>query len=485
MNKSNRIFNGAMLTVAMRWSDRLIGLVSTVFLARLLVPADFGIVAMAMLVVGFVDVFLNLGVNQVLIHNNDAKKEDYDTAWTVRFIQAACVGIIVFFTAPLAVAFFDMPDVENVLRVIAFSIFIGGFENIGIITFQKEMKFDRDFKFFFIKRVIGFLVTLTIALLFQTYWAMVVGAMVGRISGVLLSYIMHPFRPRFSLVHIRAIWSFSQWVLIKNVGGYFDGTMDRLLIGNRLDADALGGYTLAGEIASLPTTELLAPIGRVLFPAFVEKRNAPDEFAGRVTLAIGVQGLVALPACVGVMFVAYDLVEVVLGSKWLFIAPLIQIMAISNLIVALAHSCGYALLALGKVRVQAIIIWIQAILFLVVALAFGAGAVAEEFALMRLLVVFAGSSILISLVIFQLNVLSVKAFLCALIRPVIAVLIMFFSLAALHPVLVEASIVGRLLVEILVGGAVYCMAIGIMWSILGRPNGAETYLLSNTLYKLR
>lgn len=476
---TNKIFNGAIITVTMRWTDRLIGLVSTVFLARLLVPSDFGIVAMAMLVVGFVDVFLSLGVNQVLIHNNDAQKEDYDTAWTVRLIQAICVAIIVFVTAPLAVEYFDSPNVENVLRVMCLSILIGGLENIGIITFQKEMNFGRDFKFFFFKRIVGFVVTLTIAVIFKTYWAMVLGSMAGRIAGVLLSYGMHSFRPNLSLVRLREIWSFSQWVLFQNIGAYFNYSISRLLIGSRLSPEILGGYTVASEVASMPTTELLAPIGRVLFPAFVDKRDDKMAFASRVTQAIGVQALVALPACVGLMCVAHDLVYVVLGEKWMFAAPLVQIMALSNLVVALAHSCGYALLALGKVKVQALIVWFQALLFLLVVLIFGGGATAEKFAVIQLFAVAAGSTALVGFVLFEIEVLRVGAFISALLRPLFASVVMMASLYYVHPFFTELPVIFRLFVEVAVGGCVYIVMVCLTWLLAKRPKGAEAYLVSN------
>jgi polysaccharide transporter, PST family len=483
MPKSNKVFNGAIITVAMRWSDRLIGLVSTVVLARLLMPEDFGIVAMAMLVVGFVDVFLNMGVNQVLIHNREAEREDYDTAWTVRFVQSLCVGTIVFCTAPLAVDYFDTPDVANVLRVMAFSIVVGGLENIGIITFQKELEFGRDFKFFFIKRIISFIVTLTIAIVFQTYWAMVIGSVVGRLTGVILSYGMHSYRPSFSFARLASIWSFSQWVLFRNIGGYFDGTIDRFLIGNRLDATALGGYTLAGEVAALPTSELLAPIGRVLFPAFVDKRDDSVEFAGRVSMALGVQGMVALPACLGIAFVATDLVDVALGSKWLFIAPLIQIMAFSHLVVSLIHSCGYALLALGKVKIQAMLTWFQALLFVGIALSVGAGAEAEKYALIRFGVILVGSTALIIVTLFQLKIMTVSDFLSPLIRPVLATLLMVLMLTQLHSELSLVSAASRLFFEVFFGVIVYVVCMAVLWRLVGKPAGAEEYLLKNLRYR--
>ena len=314
---------------------------------------------------------------------------------------------------------------------------------------------------------------------------MILGTLAGRIAGVALSYGMHSFRPQFSLLRLRAIWSFSQWVLFKNIGSYFDGSIDRLLVGNRFSSDVLGGYTVGKEIASLPTTELLMPIGRVLFPAFVEKRDDPAAFSNRVTLAIGVQGLVAIPACLGLIFVAGDLIAVALGEKWLFITAIMQIMALTNMIGTLVHSLGYALLAMGKVKVQALITWLQALFSLVLVFAFGLGETAEDFALIRMSAVGVGSVILIGIVLYDIRVLSLRSFIHALIRPLIATGVMWAALDALHPALKGVLPGWRLILEVATGTASYGLTIFMSWFVAGRPDGAEAYLISNIRLRYR
>lgn len=481
MTSVKSVFHSAILTVAMRWSDRLIGLVSMVVLARLLVPADFGIVAMASMVVGLFDVLLDLGVNIALIQNTKAEREDYDTAWSLRLVQASFAAILIVMTAPLAATYFNNPYVTDVLRVMAVSVVIGGLENIGIVTFQKNMEFGRDFKFFFYKRVAGFLVTLTAAFLLHSYWAMVLGALSGRVAGVLLSYGMHSHRPRFSFSRLRYLWSFSQWVLVRNIGAYFDSRTDKLLVAHRVDAGITGAYTVADEIAAMPTTELLAPLGRVLLPAFVKKRDDPNALARTVSLAIGVQGLVAIPACVGLVLVAHDAVFVLLGTKWLQAVPFIQIMACTNLLLALTHSGGYALLAMGKIRMLALIIWLQTALLIFTAFLLVPGSGAMGLAITRLAVVAVGSMASIGIVLHQIEALSAAAFFSPLIRPVLAAVVMTITILSLHAVFSNLVPFMRLVCEIGIGGVSYAGCIGAMWVLAGRAEGAEAYLLKNIM----
>ena len=466
----------------MRWSDRLIGLISMVILARLLTPADFGIIAMASVVVGLIDVLLDLGVNIALIHNHEADREDYDTAWTLRLIQANVAGLIIFLGAPFAADYYHNPLVTDVLRVMALSIVIASFENIGIVNFQKHMEFGNDFKFFFFKRVAGFLVTLIAAFLLHSYWAMVIGALAGRVAGVALSYGMHAHRPKFCLTRLSRLWSFSQWVLIRNIGSYLDSRTDKLLVGGRASAGVTGAYAVADEIAAMPTTELLAPLGRVLFPAFVNKRNDPEAFARSVSTAIGVQALVAIPACVGLALVANDAVRVLLGAQWMQTVPLIQVMAATNLLIALTHSGGYSLLALGKVKMLAVVTWLQAILFLGTAVIIFPQAGAQAIAEIRLSVVAVGSLVLIGILFVQIEVLRARDFFGPMLRPLLAAALMALTLVLLHPTLANLAPIPRLLLEVSAGGSAYAASMALMWLALGRPEGAEAYLLKNILH---
>ena len=275
VNKFGRVFRGALWTVGIRWTDRVIGFVSTLILARLLAPEDFGVIAMASIVIGLIDVLLDLGVNITLIQNLDAQRDDYDTAWTVRLFQALLVAALVVLAAPLAAGYFRDERVIDVLRVLAIAIAVAGFENIGVISFQKALNFSKDYQFTIAKRMVGFLTTLAAAIVLRNYWALVLGTLAGRSFGVGFSYLIHPYRPKICLAKFRQIWRFSQWILVRGIVGYLDSEMDKLVVGRREDSDGLGSYALAAQIAAMPTTELLAPLSRVLFPAFVENLHNP------------------------------------------------------------------------------------------------------------------------------------------------------------------------------------------------------------------
>lgn len=469
------IFTGALLVVSMRWIDRLLGLASTLVLARLLTPADFGIVAMASVVVGLVDVLLDLGVIVMLIHKRDCDDEDFNNAWTIRLIQAAFVGALIAASSPLAAGFYHDGRVAPVLCLMAFSLLVSGLENIGIVNFQKEMLFRKDFQFFFLRRFTSFAATLTLALWLQTYWALPLGALIGRTGGVLLSYAMHPFRPRLSLSRLRTIWSFSQWMMLRNIGDYFLTRLDKMLVGHRADAAAVGAYSLADEVSTMPTSELLMPIGRVLFPAFVQVRDQPGALRYAYLLALAVQAMIAIPAAVGLALIAEDAVALLLGKRWMSAVPFVQVLALVYGLNALSHAASYLLLTLGRVKIMAVFIWCQILVFGLGAVTLLAHAQALALARWRLAVTAAFTLAFLVLVLHEVPSLRARELLAVVWRPLAAA----GAMAALLPLLPLSGwpLLPALLLRCAGGACIYTLALLALWLLAGRPRGAEAYVL--------
>jgi lipopolysaccharide exporter len=295
--KSTSITGGAMIMVAMRWTDRVIGVVSTFILARILLPDDFGIVAMSAVVVAFVDVIFDLGVNVAIIQRKNPSQDFYNTAWTLRILQVAAVAAILMILAPFAADYYNDPRVTAVVRWTAVSIVIASYENVGVITFQKELRFAEDAKFMLFKRLVGFVTAIGFTLVLESYWGMVIGTLCARLFNTVRSYMVHPMRPRFSLAEFSSIFSVSQWVLVKNISGYLDRNLHIFLVGGVAKTGVTGGYTLANEISNVPGNDLLAPINRVLFPAFARVKDDLAELTRLLVRVQAVQVMVTFPAC--------------------------------------------------------------------------------------------------------------------------------------------------------------------------------------------
>lgn len=144
---THHLVRGSAWMIAARWAMRLIGLASTVILARLLAPDDFGVIAIALIVVGLLETVAYAGVDLALMRPGADSREHYDTAWTIQLIQGALIAGFLLLLAPWVSPFFSEPRATAVIQVIALRPLIMGLQNIGIVAFRKELDFAKDFRF--------------------------------------------------------------------------------------------------------------------------------------------------------------------------------------------------------------------------------------------------------------------------------------------------------------------------------------------------
>lgn len=474
--RSASVFRGALLTVSMRWTDRLIGFVSTLVLARLIAPDDFGIIAMASLVIGMVDAFLALGVNVALIQNRDATQAHYDTAWTLRLAQSALAAGVIFLASYPAAGYFNDPRVTPVIQWLSLGMLLLGLENIGIVNFHKEMRFGMEFRFLFLKRIAAFAVTMVAAAVLENYWALVIGTLAGRAAGVLISYLIHAMRPRLSIEKMGEIFSVSQWMLVNSIGIYLNRGIDKIFLGSRAPAEVVGGYTIADETSAMPSTEILAPMNRVLFPAFVAVKHDLEELKRMYLLAQGVQCLLGMSAGVGLALVAHEAVLVLLGEKWLFVAPFVQVLALVSVVEAITTSGAYVCVALGAVRYGSLINWCQVGVFAAVALFLMPQVEAIHIAWLRFAVVCGGLFLSIGLLMRTLRNVRPSDIVRSAIRPLVGVIVMAAAVKFLGLWLTLTPL-AALAAKVCIGVVVFPVTVLVLWWMSGRPYGAEAYLL--------
>lgn len=467
---------GAMFTVGMRWANRFIAIVSTLILARLLTPEDFGIVALAFLVLALVQVLMDFGVNVALVQRADATQDHYDSAWTLRILQGAGVAAVVAATAPLAAGVFGDARLQPVMWVLALSVLLGSFENIGIVSFQKQMQFGPEFRYLVTNRLATFAFVLCGAVVFRSYWAMVIGGLLGGLFTVAHSYRAHPMRPRWSMAKMRELFAVSQWLLLRNIGLYLHENLHKLLVGQRTDTATMGHYALAADVASVPTSELLNPLNRVLFPAFVQARENLAELKRIFLLAQGVQVLVVVPAGVCVALLAHDLVPFFFGPKWAPAVPFLQVLALAAVLEAVAVSPGFVGITLGRVPQMAAVVWVQALLFAAVALLALPQAGPEVLAALRLAALAAGLALQLALVQRALQGLHLRDMGAGLWRPALATAALALATVVLQQAWPAAG-AARLALTCLLWALGYPLLLWALWRLCHRPPGGEAYLL--------
>src|SRR5262245_50180233 len=310
-----------------RGAVNLLTSLSTIVLARLLLPTDFGLVALGTSMLVVLQAFTELSLAQALIHTREPTRDHYNTAWTLNTARGSLIGLGFALAAPFAASAYHEPRLESIMIALGINAVLGGLKNPKMVMLQKQLNFHQE-----AIRTIGAMllqvaVSVGVAVIFRSYWALVAGMMAGTISTVILSYTLVPFRPSPGWKHFRELWSFSVWMSLGQIVNTLNYRFDQLLVGSYVGRAELGLYTVGSRLSVMPGQEIIRPLTNTLFPAFRLTADDPARLRRAYQRVQAVVTAVALPASVGFALVADPVVRLALGEKWLGAIPVVQLMA--------------------------------------------------------------------------------------------------------------------------------------------------------------
>jgi O-antigen/teichoic acid export membrane protein len=481
-----KVADGARRMVALRFSGRLIGFASFSLMARLLVPADFGLLALASSIIGVIQLFGEAGIELALIQRRNLERDDYDTAWTINVLVGFGVAAVVSLSAAPLALLMGEPRVEGVLYWLAAASGLEGFSNIGTIDFRKFLDFKTEFYFRFLTRLMTAAVTIVLAFWWRDYWALVAGNIIGTAILVVLSYRLHPYRPRFSLRAIRGFAHFSQWMLIRNILNGLNDHLINLIVARQIKVDSLAFFTAGREIAGLATSEVQAPIRAALFSGYAALNKDLAELRRQYLGWTAMIVLITLPIPAGLVLVAPDLVRVLLGERWMPAAPLIEILALSEVLSSFASGTQFLFVAVGRPAISAKLAALRSLL-LVPSVAIGASVGGASGAAWAMVLVAAVMfAINRPIVMRTLNITPSEMFAVAY-RPIVATLAMMACVRSVSataiPLREVTGPIAHLVSVIVLSALGYASSVLVLWVLTGRPSGAERrifVLLSQT-----
>jgi len=251
-----KIARSAVFMIALRGAFRLIGLVSSLILLRLLAPSDFGVVGLVTAALAILEILAELSFEAGLVRMAAPERIHYDTAWTLGLMRNAIMALAVVLSGPWLAAFVADPRVIPLTYVLAGITLLQGLQNVGVIDFQRRLEYDRFFRFQIFGKLAGFCVALPLAFALRNYWALMAGIAATRLSMTALSYAMSPYRPRLTLEGWRDLFDFSKWLLVANIEWVVDSYAMTFLTGRVAGPAAIGLYQVANRVASLPASEV-------------------------------------------------------------------------------------------------------------------------------------------------------------------------------------------------------------------------------------
>jgi O-antigen/teichoic acid export membrane protein len=396
--------------------------------------------------------------------------------WTLNLLLGLGCAAVTALAAYPAAQFYSDARLVPVMMVLALGWAGGSLTNVGIVDFRRHLDFAKEFRFLIATRVVTFSITIPLAVIFQTYWALVAGITVGRVANVVFSYLWHPYRPRLCLQASRELFSFSLWIFVEKIASFGNARAADFVLGRTQGPAAVGVYRLGEEIGYLPGSELVAPINRVLLPGASRLVEAGSSIGHVATTSAGIVAVVLLPACFGIAAVADPLVRVMLGEQWLAAIPIVEIMALNAAVVALWGNQHTALLAGGLPKLPGVIAVARFAVFAPCVLW-----LTPDYAALGVAVSALVSSTFAFLLGLKLSLrrlsMALNQYVGAVWRPLAASLTMFAAIrvvtSAVDPL---GSTIGEgieLGASVGMGAGVYLLALGLLFLLAGRPRGAE------------
>lgn len=346
----DKLARGALWVVSARVLVGMIGFASTLLLARLLVPADFGLVAIAMTVVAIAGSITELSLASALVQHDSPDAAHYDTAFTLNAMRSAALAILLAgLSIPISEIYGDARLIA-ILIVIAGGVFVSGLQNPKLVVYTRNLVFWQDFVLNVSSKLTGFAVGLVIAWFYKSYWALVISAVAVQIQSVLVSYLMVRYRPRIQLSQWRELIGFSVWVSFAQAVNTLNWRSDSMVIGYVLGNQPLGYYSFGDNLASMPTREATAPVAQTLFPAFSRLSDDLARLRSAYQRSQALLCVIAFPIGVGFALLAEPLVILTVGVKWLPAVVVIQALSGVFALQALASSAQPLAMAMGQTK---------------------------------------------------------------------------------------------------------------------------------------
>jgi lipopolysaccharide exporter len=351
---SHRVIKGGFWVFSIRLVQQILGFARLIILARILSPQDFGLFGIALLAMSALETFSQTGFDTALVQKKQDIKSYLDTAWTVQLIRGIVLAAIAFTIAPYVATFFDAPIAKPILQVIALSELIRGFTNIGVVYFQKELEFHKQFIYSLSGMLADMGVAISTALFLRSVWALVFGLLAGNLVRLIVSYFVHPYRPQlnFNLQQFKELSSFGIWVLSSSILLFLITHGDDALVGKVLGVTALGFYQLAYRLSNMPATEVTHVISQVTFPAYSKLQDNLPKLKEAYLKVLQLTAFLSFPIAGLIFVLTPDFTMIFLGKKWMSMVPAMQVLVFAGLARSIAATTGPVFLAMGKPKIE-------------------------------------------------------------------------------------------------------------------------------------
>ena len=324
--------------------------VINIILARLLSPSDFGLMGIALFAFGAANVFTETGLAPALIQRKHVDKNVLDTAWIMSICRGMLLVVLIYIVSPAVAFIYNTPKLEILLKIMVISIIFSSFRNIGIVLLDKEFDFKKKAMFNILVDTSNMLFSVVFAFIMRSVWALVIGHIIGSIVSLVYSYVVHSFRPafRFDVNIAKQLFKFGKYIFGAGVFMFLVTQGDNAVAGKMLGMVALGYYTVAYKLATLPVTAISYLISQISVPVYSKIQDSEKKLGEVYLKVLRWTSFFSAPLSAGLFVLAPEIVRVFYGQKWMPIIPVLYILCFLGFFRSIVATVGPVFISTGR-----------------------------------------------------------------------------------------------------------------------------------------
>jgi len=353
VTRASKIVIGFTWVMLGRGVQAVLALGVLAILARLLSPLEFGLVGLAMIAVGFADIFAAMGVGQALVQRKDLDDAHVISAWWLNLSLALLLAGLIWVISPWIADFFETPALEPVLKVMTLVFPCKALGLTARSLLERRLHFRALVSVEIASYVVGYAgVGVVMALHGYGVWSLVCAVLTQTALQSLLQYgiVRHSLTPRLQRNAVRDLVAFGGWISLAQIAMYLGNQGDRVIIGRFLDAAMLGLYTQAHRIAMLPVDFVGSAVSKVLFPALSSSQDDGEILRKTYLHGLAAVAMLLMPPSLVAVLMAPEIVATLLGPGWEGAVVPLQIIAAATYFRASYKLSASLFKATGRVR---------------------------------------------------------------------------------------------------------------------------------------
>ncbi|MBU0713049.1 MOP flippase family protein [bacterium] len=352
MNLKQKAASGIKWSAVSTGAITFFQFITLAVLARILSPSDFGLMGMVMVVIGFANLFADMGISKAIIYRQDSTKSELSSLYWLNIIAGTSVFLIINSIAPLIVSFYHEERLLVLIHYSSLAFLISPFGQQFQILMQKELQFNKLSKIEIGGSFVNSIIAIILAFSGVGVLSLVYGQLFGAVfrSIILLFWGWNHWRPsfHFSKNDLKGYLGFGLYQMGEKSINYFNSNLDYLLIGSLLGAKSLGYYNLASNLVLKPSALINPILTKVAFPIFSKIQNDIEKLKRGYLKVLQILSNINFPIMIGLAITAPNIVPVIFGDKWIPSIVLVQILAFVGLLRSTGNPTGALLLAQGR-----------------------------------------------------------------------------------------------------------------------------------------